>query len=108
MAASRVGPDHALTPEASTLAFRVHSFSSPVRTWRREHDNSWIEYVVEQPDGTFAAWAASDGAPAKVDYVEDCLENAQRAAEFALRRGTRHHACSPDCGNWCEQPPVGT
>ena len=108
MAASRVRPDHALTQEASTLAFRVHSFSSPVRTWRREHDNSWTEYVVEQPDGTFAAWAALNGAPAKVEYVEDCLENAQRAAEFALRRDTTHHACSPGCGNWYEQPALRT
>ena len=106
MAASRVRPDHALAQEASTLAFQVHSFSPAVRTWRREHDNRWIEYVVEQPDGTFGAWAALDGATAKVDYVEDCLENAQRAAEFALRRDTTHQACSPSCGGWCEQPAI--
>ena len=108
MAASRLRLDAALTHEASTLAPRVHNFPFAVRTWRREHDNGWIEYVVEQPDGTFAAWAAMDGAPAKVDYVEDCLENAQRAAEFALRRDTTHRECSSSCGAWLDQPATRT
>jgi hypothetical protein len=81
----------------------VHHFPFAVRGWQREHGNGWIEHVLEQADGTFAAWAAAVGAPAKVDYVEDCLENAQRAAEFALRRDTAHQQCSSSCGVWSER-----
>jgi hypothetical protein len=67
--------------------------------WTSVHDNGWVANAVERPDGTFAAWAASD-ATTYVDYVEDGPENAKLAAEFALRRKSGHEQCSPLCLGW--------
>ena len=51
------------------------------------------------------AWASPAGAlPLGIDYIEDCLEHAQAAAEFSLRRETAHTTCSAECGEWHEGP----
>ena len=77
----------------------------PHRHWQQRHDNGWLAHVAGLPDGTFMAWAAPAGAlPLGIDYIEDCFEHAQAAAEFALRRETAHATCSPDCGEWHEGP----
>jgi hypothetical protein len=77
------------------------------RHWQQKHDNGWLAHVAEQPDGTFLAWAAPAGAlPLGIDYVEDCLEYAQAAAEFAVRRETAHSTCTHQCEGWEEIPPV--
>ena len=52
--------------------------------------------VMEQPDGTFIAWAGPDETVG-VDYVEDCPEHALAAAMFALKRKSGHVECSPGC-----------
>ena len=44
---------------------------------------------MEQPDGTFVAWAGPDESVG-VDYVEDTPEHAQAAAMFALKRKSGH------------------
>ena len=54
---------------------------------------------MEQPDGTFVAWAGL-GEAIGVDYVEDTPEHAQAAAMFALKRKTDHRECSPRCSEW--------
>lgn len=51
--------------------------------WEALHDNGWITLVIEQPDGTFVAWAGL-GEAIGVDYVEDTPVQAQAAAMFAL------------------------
>ena len=70
--------------------------------WEARHDNGWITLVIEQPDGTFVAWAGL-GEAIGVDYVEDTPEQAQAAAMFALKRraGTgsaRVHVRRSRCG----------
>jgi hypothetical protein len=55
--------------------------------------------VMEQPDGTFVAWAGP-GETIGVDYVEDSPEHAQAAAMFALKRKSGHAGCWPRCGEW--------
>jgi len=64
--------------------------------WEASHDNGWTTLVMEQTDGTFAAWAGPDETVG-VDYVEDCPEHAQAAAMFALKRKTGHAGCSIRC-----------
>jgi len=63
------------------------------------HDNGWLATASENLDGTFSAWAAPD-APDAADYIEDCPENAMRAAEFALRQKSGHERCSKLCTGW--------
>ena len=67
--------------------------------WEARHDNGWTTVVMEQPDGTFIAWAGV-GEAIGVDYVEDTPEHAQAAAMFALKRKSGHAECSPRCGDW--------
>jgi hypothetical protein len=43
--------------------------------WEARHDNGWPTLVLEQPDGTFVAWAGL-GEAIGVDYVEDTPEHA--------------------------------
>jgi hypothetical protein len=59
-------------------------------------DNGWTTLVMEQPDGTFVAWAGPDETVG-VDYVEDSPEHAQAAAMFALKRKSGHAECSIRC-----------
>ena len=75
-------------PEARRLAL-----------WEARHDNGWITVVMEQPDGTFLAWAGQGGAVG-VDYVEDSPDFARAAALFALKRKTGHATCSPACSDF--------
>ena len=65
--------------------------------WEARHDNGWATLVMEQPDGTFVAWAGPDES-AGVDYVEDTPEHAQAAAMFALKHKRGHAALSSRCG----------
>ena len=67
--------------------------------WEARHDNGWITAVLEQPDGTFVAWAGPTEAIG-VDYVEDSPEFARAAALFALKRKSGHAACSPACSDF--------
>ena len=64
--------------------------------WEARHDNGWTTLVMEQPDGTFVAWAGPDESVG-VDYVEDTPEHAQAAAMFALKRKSGHAECSLRC-----------
>ena len=73
----------------------------PLAIWTNIHDNGWVTNAVENPDSTFAAWATLETtATAVADYVEDGLENAKCAAEFALARKSGHRQCSPRCTGW--------
>jgi hypothetical protein len=67
--------------------------------WEARHDNGWTTVVMEQPDGTFIAWAGL-GETIGVDYVEDSPEHAQAAAMFALKRKSGHAECSPRCSDF--------
>ena len=67
--------------------------------WEARHDNGWITLVIEQPDGTFIAWAGT-GDAIGVDYVEDSPEFARAAALFALKRKSGHAACSERCSDF--------
>jgi hypothetical protein len=67
--------------------------------WEAHHDNGWKTVVMEQPDGTFIAWAGQ-GEAVGVDYVEDNPEHAQAAAMFALKRKTGHAKCSAECSEF--------
>jgi hypothetical protein len=64
--------------------------------WEACHDNGWITIVMEQPDGTFVAWAGQ-GDAIGVDYVEDGPDFARAAALFALKRKSGHDRCSARC-----------
>lgn len=68
--------------------------------WTALHDNGWITAVVENPNGTYSAWAAPNADVVSVDYMEDTPEHAQIAALFALRRKSGHAECSPQCSGW--------
>src|SRR4029453_17816014 len=67
--------------------------------WEAHHDNGWVSVVMEQPDGTFVAWAGPAGVIG-ADYVEDSPEHAQAGAVFALKRKSGHATCSPRCSDW--------
>jgi hypothetical protein len=80
--------------------------------WSARHDNGWVTSVLENPDGTYAAWAAEDSTLASVDYIETDAETAMRAAEYALRTKSGHQRCSRECSTWEMQthqldPPAG-
>src|SRR5215204_1232825 len=68
--------------------------------WTAAHDNGWLTSVVENPDGTFAAWAAPDGESAGIYTVQPDVESGRAAAETALRRHTHHECCSDACSAW--------
>ena len=80
--------------------------------WEARHDNGWITIVMEQPDGTFVAWAGLEETVG-LDYVEDSPEHAQAAAMFALKRKSGHASARLDArSSRCERircwsrPPV--
>lgn len=68
--------------------------------WTATHDNGWVTSVVENPDGTFAAWAAPDGEGAGVYTIQPDVASGKTAAENALHRHTGHDGCSGDCSLW--------
>ena len=75
--------------------------------WTNLHDNDWVTYVNEQPDGTFIAWAAPVGEdPVTTAYIEDSEENAKLAAEFVVKTHTGHVHCSAKCSGWRFQQPI--
>ena len=67
--------------------------------WEARHDNGWTTVVLEQPDGTFVAWAGL-GDVIGVDYLEMSPETAQAGALFALKQKSGHSKCSPRCSPW--------
>ena len=72
-----------------------------ISVWTATHDNGWITKAVENPDGSYAAWATKEpDALGPVDYVEDGLEKGKRAAECALRQRTGHERCTGACSGW--------
>jgi uncharacterized ferredoxin-like protein len=72
-----------------------------LEVWTATHDTGWVTQAVENPDGTYAAWALPTAAVVSdPDYVERDAENARRAAEFALARKTGHRTCSAACSGW--------
>ena len=42
--------------------------------WEARHENGWTTLVMEQPDGTFVAWAGPDESVG-VDHVADTPES---------------------------------
>ena len=68
--------------------------------WTAAHDNGWVTSVVENPDGSFAAWAAPDGESAGVYTIQPDVDSGQAAAEAALQRHTGHDGCSDGCSLW--------
>jgi hypothetical protein len=72
----------------------------PRALWMARHDNGWQRYAVEQPDGSYAAWAAREGETPRVDYIEIDAETAKTAALFALAKKSGHHTCSRACSGW--------
>ena len=65
--------------------------------WEARHDdNGWTTLVMEQPDGSFVAWAGQ-GEAVGADYGEDSPEFARAAALFALKRKSGHDRCSSRC-----------
>jgi hypothetical protein len=67
--------------------------------WTAAHDNGWTASVVENPDGSFAAWAAPEGGSAGVYTIRQDVAEAKAAAEAALRRLAGHTSCAA-CGDW--------
>ena len=65
--------------------------------WTAAHDNGWVTSVVENPDGSFAAWAAPDGEGAGVYTIQADVDSGKAAAEAALQRHTGHDGCSNGC-----------
>ena len=67
--------------------------------WTATHDNGWLTRVVENPDGSFSAWAAPDGDSVPVQSAADA-EAGKLAADDALERETGHTECSARCTAW--------
>jgi hypothetical protein len=68
--------------------------------WTARHDNGWVTSVVENPNGSFAAWAAPDGEGGGVYSIVDEAEDGKKAAAASLVRATGHRACSRRCTGW--------
>ena len=68
--------------------------------WMARHDNGWQTYAIQNSDGTFSAWAASEGQTPSVDYIEMDPETAKTAAMFALTKKSGQHRCSAACSGW--------
>lgn len=68
--------------------------------WTARHDNGWVTSVVENPNGSFAAWAAPDGAGGGVYSIVEEAEDGKKAAAASLVRETGHTSCSRRCAGW--------
>jgi hypothetical protein len=68
--------------------------------WTARHDNGWVTSVVENPNGSFAAWAAPDGEGGGVYSIVDQVEEGKKAATDSLRRDAGHGECSGGCTGW--------
>ena len=68
--------------------------------WTARHDNGWVTSVVENPNGSFAAWAAPDGQGGGVYSIVEEVEDGKKAAATSLVRETGHTSCSRRCAGW--------
>jgi hypothetical protein len=68
--------------------------------WTARHDNGWVTSVVENPNGSFAAWAAPDGEGGGVYSIVEEAEDGKKAAAASLVRETGHATCSRRCAEW--------
>jgi hypothetical protein len=68
--------------------------------WTARHDNGWVTSVVENPNGSFAAWAAPDGEGGRVYSIVEEAEDGKTAAAASLVRETGHTSCSRRCAGW--------
>ena len=68
--------------------------------WTARHDNGWVTSVVENPNGSFAAWAAPDGQGGGVYSIVEEAEDGRKAAAASLVRETGHTSCSRRCAEW--------
>ena len=68
--------------------------------WTARHDNGWVASVVENPNGSFAAWAAPDGEGGRVYSIVEEAEDGKTAAAASLVRETGHTSCSRRCAGW--------
>jgi hypothetical protein len=68
--------------------------------WTARHDNGWVTSVVENPNGSFAAWAAPDGEGGGVYSIVDAADDGKKAATASLRRDAGHTDCSGNCTGW--------
>lgn len=68
--------------------------------WTAQHENGWQTSVVENPNGSFAAWAAPDGQAGGVYSILEDAEEGKLAAAASLRRATGHAHCSARCSEW--------
>ena len=87
----------------SRMASGIAEHGKPHRlmaVWTAAHDNGWVTSVVENPDGSFAAWAAPDGEGAGIYTIQADVDSAKAAAEAALQRHTGHDGCSDVCSLW--------
>jgi hypothetical protein len=71
--------------------------------WTAHHDNGWSTSVVENPNGSFAAWAAPEGQGGGVYAIQEEAEGGKAAAIASLRRATGHSTCSAGCSAWSLQ-----
>ena len=68
--------------------------------WTARHDNGWQTSVVENPNGSFAAWAAPEGESGGVYTIVEEAEAGKAAALDSLRRDAGHSRCSNACSGW--------
>jgi hypothetical protein len=68
--------------------------------WTARHDNGWSALVVENPNGSFAAWAAAGDEGSGVYSILADAEQGKAAAGALLRRETGHARCSDACTGW--------
>jgi hypothetical protein len=71
--------------------------------WTARHDNGWLTSVVENPNGSFAAWAAPEGESGGVYSIQEEAEAGKEAAAAALGRESDHTECSDACSAWTLQ-----
>jgi hypothetical protein len=71
--------------------------------WTARHDNGWLTSVVENPNGSFAAWAAPEGESGGVYSIQEEAEAGKEAAAASLRRESDHTECSDACSAWAVQ-----
>lgn len=85
----------------------VTSDAPRLEVWTARHDNGWLAQAIENPDGTYAAWALPEGTTVSgPDYLEMDAETAKQAADFALSRKSGHRTCSAACSRWIRQTQV--
>jgi hypothetical protein len=74
-----------------------------MQVWNATHDNGWSTMVVENPNGSFAAWAAPSGQPVVGYAIEPEAHRGKVAATTALAQSTGHAECSDRCSRWARK-----